>query len=161
MRSMARFEAGARLAAISSLVVLVSACEFVRVAPVPGVPVSQAPRTPTPIFSLATQDVCMLRLEEGYFDAAIEELRVRGDFSDFELEQIRAARVDVGMGEPAVQCSFGQPQQVLTRAVSDEYDKVYEYDRVFLSVQTRVFFENDIVVASEDYPRSNRSGLFP
>jgi hypothetical protein len=151
---MARIRESARLTAVVSVVVLAAACEFIRVAPVPGLPASQAQGPPPPISSLTTQQLCTLRLREGYFDEVIDELNARGEFSDFEMAQIRAARVSNGMGEPAVQCSFGQPQQVLTRSISDEYEKVYVYDRVFLGVQTRVFFDNGIVVGSEDNPRS-------
>ena len=161
MGTTARFDAYARLAAVLSFVALAPGCEFVRVAPVPGIPASQSSRTPTPISSLATQDVCMLRLKEGHFDEAIDELNVRGVFTDSELVQIRRAAVAVGMGTAAVECSFGEPQQILTRSTSDEYDMAYEYDRVFSGVRTRVFFENGLVVGSEDYARSNRIGSFP
>jgi hypothetical protein len=158
---MARIEAYARLAAVLSSVALLPACEFVRVAPVPGIPASQSPGTPTPISTLTTQEVCMLRLQEGYFDEAIDELNFRGEFSDFEIAEIRAARVAIGMGEAAVRCSFGEPQRVLTRSATEEYDMAYEYDRVFMGVETRVFFEMGVVVGSVDTPRSNRSSLIP
>ncbi len=102
----------------------------------------------------------MLRLREGYFDEAIDELTYRGDFSDFELAQIRAAQVAAGMGEAAVQCAFGQPQDVLTRSIGDEYDMAWQYDRVFSGVETRVFFVNGVVVRVEDYPRSSRASRF-
>jgi hypothetical protein len=84
-----------RLAAIFSLAALASACEFVQVAPVPGVPVSQTQGAPAPISTLPTQALCRLRLREGCFYDVIEELTYRGEFSDFELAQIRAARVAV------------------------------------------------------------------
>lgn len=101
----------------------------------------------------------MLRLQEGYFDEAIDELTFRGVFSDFELAQIRSAEVAAGMGEAAVQCAFGQPQQILTRSLADEYDMAYQYDQPLFGVQTRVFFSGGIVVRAEDYPRSNRGSL--
>ena len=142
------------------LAVSASACEFLQVAPVPGVPVGQAQPASAPIATLSTQEVCMLRLQEGYFDEAIDELTYRGDFSDFELAQIRAARVAAGMGEAAVQCAFGLPQQLLTRSIGDEYDMAYRYDRVFSGTETRVLFANGLVVRVEDYPRSNRASLY-
>jgi hypothetical protein len=102
------------------------------------------PPTAQALKSVNTTMVC--RLWRGRkLPVALTELKRRKEFTDRELALIEVHKVDVGMREPALLCSWGEPQRRnRTATVSGVSVQYVYYDTVY------IYVEKGVVVSWQD-----------
>lgn len=105
----------------------------------------------------SVEELCEKKDKARHAEAVLAELERRDIFNTFELELIREGGADIGMGEAALQCSWGEPRGSETLN-GDNWQVYYQRRNGY---QRRLLLRIDSSFVAEIRPVSRTASIDP